>query len=709
MKQRTSSSSNSSSTCTRTSETANFTRQVEASTMAYRRCPRRATNTFTKSERLQLVCQRHRVGASTALHANYSHQSPYACTQPNSPMHRCNYAPTHQPTRSLVFLGCGSKNPAFDSRILLIIAGDIETNPGPVDTCQACTKTINEDAPRIICGKCSSLFHKSHTRLATREEQAAAQKNPGSWICFFCSDPTTEPTAVSILPQAVCAKVQCSKTIKEGDPRAICGSCSKSVHKKCTGLRQRIAQDAAANNIGSWTCQVCRGEATPLEQGPSKDSFKCGKKGCLTPVYAMNLHIICGKCDKPFHKSCSGIEKRTEQGQAARNPGSWNCPKCVLAETPDSVNENELGDEAKSSSKGFKEKSLCIMQWNADHLKSKLPELKVQLEANDVDVCMIQESKLKPTDSLPKLPGYVSIRHDRKGGMQGGGLVCLIKDTINHAVTITASKTATEALGIKIKCQKKQWIEVTNIYCPPQNSLGQLINLATDVIPTSPNSLIVGDFNAHSHAWDVVQPEDERGNDVLDWIVSSELTILNDSNCATRFSRTTGGLSSPDLSLAGSSIAPKCVWTALDAIGNSDHLPLLTTIHLVVEHQHVLGCAPKWKRNDVDWHKWTEEVENLCQSEPAKDEPTDRLVRLTEIMIRAGHSHVGKTKPGKTNRSWLNQDAREAIKDRNKKRKLFCDEAHILQTCQADNRWGNGSKETKDAIRKQAKTSLKDD
>ena len=78
-------------------------------------------------------------------------------------------------------------------------------------------------------------------------------------------------------------------------------------------------------------------------------------------------------------------------------------------------------------------------------------------------------------------------------------------------------------------------------------------------------------------------------------------------------------------------------------------------------------------------------------------------------MIRAGHSHVGKTKPGKTNRSWLNQDAREAIKDRNKKSKLFCDEAHILQTCQADNRWGNGSKETKDAIRNQAKTSLKED
>merc|ERR1712025_1188525 len=50
-----------------------------------------------------------------------------------------------------VFLPSESKNPAFDSRILLIRAGDVETNPGP-RTCKGCSNTIRTGQPSIICG-----------------------------------------------------------------------------------------------------------------------------------------------------------------------------------------------------------------------------------------------------------------------------------------------------------------------------------------------------------------------------------------------------------------------------------------------------------------------------------------------------------------------------------------------------------------------------
>ena len=48
-----------------------------------------------------------------------------------------------------------------------------------------------------------------------------------------------------------------------------------------------------------------------------------------------------------------------------------------------------------------------------------------------------------------------------------------------------------------------------------------------------------------------MQPEDAVGQGVVDWLGLSGLQVLNDGS-ATRVNRVTGGLSSPDLSLAPS-------------------------------------------------------------------------------------------------------------------------------------------------------------
>merc|ERR1712015_448276 len=159
----------------------------------------------------------------------------------------------------IVFSRCGIKNPAFDSRIHLLMAGDIESNPGPANgnagtICRGCSKTIRKSGGKIIsiiCGTCSSHFHKSHTRIKTREEQDHAEKHPGSWTCYFCCTSSPPPGQIpppptgqvpnEVLPRTACARTQCPNNIKRGDPRVLCGGCSKSYHKKCTGIRTRIA------------------------------------------------------------------------------------------------------------------------------------------------------------------------------------------------------------------------------------------------------------------------------------------------------------------------------------------------------------------------------------------------------------------------------------------------------------------------------------
>ncbi len=69
-----------------------------------------------------------------------------------------------------------------------------------------------------------------------------------------------------------------------------------------------------------------------------------------------------------------------------------------------------------------------------------------------------------------------------------------------------------------------------------------------------------GDLNAHSSLWDTNQPSDVRGEQLEDWVIAHSASVLNDG-AATLLNRATGGLSSPDVSLAHPSLADKAELT----------------------------------------------------------------------------------------------------------------------------------------------------
>lgn len=56
-------------------------------------------------------------------------------------------------------------------------------------------------------------------------------------------------------------------------------------------------------------------------------------------------------------------------------------------------------------------------------------ELQDRLKMQDIDVCLVQETKLRLTHRTPTIKGYGAVRSDRKGGIDGG-LITYIK---NHA------------------------------------------------------------------------------------------------------------------------------------------------------------------------------------------------------------------------------------------------------------------------------------
>ena len=115
-----------------------------------------------------------------------------------------------------------------------------------------------------------------------------------------------------------------------------------------------------------------------------------------------------------------------------------------------------------------------------------------------------------------------------------------------------------------------------NVYAPPIRSSptdGRTASFSSSFFPSSRNLFILGDFNCHHPLWDSRGTSDPRGEEVFDWVISSDLLPLNDPDTPTLLHRSSGSRSSPDISFAPSTVAFSCSWEVLEDLG-SDHLPI---------------------------------------------------------------------------------------------------------------------------------------
>ena len=121
-----------------------------------------------------------------------------------------------------------------------------------------------------------------------------------------------------------------------------------------------------------------------------------------------------------------------------------------------------------------------------------------------------------------------------------------------------------------------------NVYTPPIRSSptdGRTDSFSPSILPSSRYLFILGGFNCHHPLWNARGTSDPRGKEVFDWVISSDLLPLNDSDTPTLLHCSSGSRSSPDISFAPSTLAFSCSWEMLHDLG-SDHLPILLSIPL---------------------------------------------------------------------------------------------------------------------------------
>ena len=164
---------------------------------------------------------------------------------------------------------------------------------------------------------------------------------------------------------------------------------------------------------------------------------------------------------------------------------------------------------------------LRVVQWNADGLKLKVQELEAFLDQHRVDVCMVQETKLREVDRTPSFGNYIALRRDRRvgpsGPRSGGGLLTLIKKDVPYREVFPTRDTRgsnLEVLAVEVPTGRCDRLTLVNVYLPPiRTTPGETRADVFDpeILPMGCRFLICGDLNAHSHLWDRSQPADARG------------------------------------------------------------------------------------------------------------------------------------------------------------------------------------------------------
>jgi endonuclease/exonuclease/phosphatase family metal-dependent hydrolase len=295
---------------------------------------------------------------------------------------------------------------------------------------------------------------------------------------------------------------------------------------------------------------------------------------------------------------------------------AWKCNRCTNkratpAPRPAQPEVTSVTEKSAFLSRG----SLKILQWNADGIGTKVVELERCLREFDIDVVVLQESKLLEKNRTPQFQGYSAIRRDRHaeggtGERRGGGLLTYVKEDIPFsAVELSEAPVGSllERLCVEIRAGQEGRLRITNVYCPPIRGETAASAFNTCGLPASKRDIVLGDLNAHSPLWDRLQPSDNRGEAIEGWMMEKDFAVVNDGT-PTRVNRGTGRGSAPDVSLVHQSQVDKVGWGCLECLG-SDHLPILLEWECRVEvlKARVPSLRRSWGK--ADWEGYATSVE----------------------------------------------------------------------------------------------------
>ena len=172
----------------------------------------------------------------------------------------------------------------------------------------------------------------------------------------------------------------------------------------------------------------------------------------------------------------------------------------------------------------------------------------------------------------------------------------------------------------------------------------------------------------------------------LDHQPAKDLHILIDSS-AIHTSGINSNNSTPNLSLFGCNRTNKTSWTPAEPIGNSHHLPNDIVINCRNRYQPVIPRRKiRWRCNGSDWSSFTNEVESRLQQILEEPNMSIRIACFNNILTSVASFHIGKTKPSKKLKLWINPHDRPKIPNRNQfHQTIHQNQQEWTEACQEEN------------------------
>ena len=227
-------------------------------------------------------------------------------------------------------------------------------------------------------------------------------------------------------------------------------------------------------------------------------------------------------------------------------------------------------------------------------LRVRSTELLHFILSHSVDLISIQESSLNLYFSF-WIPGFSALRSDCTHSQPGifspddthvsGGVIIFVRQGLFFSELSTPSVSSLDLYfdyaAVNISLNNSSSLSFFNDAPPIRSSPADSRTgfFPASIPPFSRNLFILGNFNCHHPLWDSKDTYDLWEEEVLDWVISSDLLPLNDTDIFTLLHRSSGSRSFPDISFTLSSLVLSCSCELLQDL-DSDHLPTLLTVHL---------------------------------------------------------------------------------------------------------------------------------
>jgi len=483
--------------------------------------------------------------------------------------------------------------------------------------------------------------------------------------------------------QVYCA--DCNNHIRHSDRRATCNLCQATYHFTCADINRKDRE-----NLQNWKCHTCKrpNDAQPNNASHNNDYNANTANRTIdnisnTTTTANNLNrpkTTCAECKRTIRighrrKKCTTCPSQfhiyhlgntRKACEDALDNNTWRCQPCKG--TPTNNTQQQLNQPNT-----FAKPSLNILQWNSDGINTKLEELEQVLRKYDIDIACIQESKMAPKDTSPNINGYNTIRKDRHDTSlkRGGGLITLLKKGIHHQAAPTNDIRGLESLTVELATENEEPLFITNAYLPPTTSeylARQLQGEQENInILVRQNEVITADLNAHDPLWDQHSNSNQRGEELVEYLLDNQGVIHNIDESFTRHSADFTSKSSPDVTISHEQNSNTINnWHTITEL-SSDHLPILFRIDTATAFNTNNNTTRKtWNWKEANWTRYTSDLEQKAEEIDTTNKSAYMLEKeIRKAILKSAYDNVGLKKVGNRSKQYLPENIQESIQLRN--------------------------------------------